>query len=597
MNNILKNLITGLILVSIISLVQGAIIPEKTFVSMENGKSVSVLVEARNDSSESITAELIARASSNDVKAQFAQNFIQLNGSQRTTMSVSISSELDAEGTYNVELLFLTPNREERANIEVSVFQDSFQGISLITFPKNVCRNQNETISIQVQNNTSRFQSISLNAESELFLPIISPSNLELGPGESEFVEMEIHSNNTFRTGTYSINVFAQTSNQTIQSTATFSLVDCLPEQEKLFDLRLPTSCQEIQKNKTSIMTFTLTNLTDELQSASLGALSDVLFELNEKKITLEPKEQKAITIEFMPENATEPGRHEISVFAYNIEFSETENTCVIVRPQRLTKAELLDNYLNIERGSSETFEIKLTNLGDQSEKFFIRTGNVSSSITVKSSAETVVVPKKETRTVFINVFASLDAPLGSNSTKVFVQSEKINEITLNFTIKPQIKRIEQNWVEFISFPSELTITQGESRAFSFTIENISGKQLEGLKIRLEEFPATINMSTLSAGLLEESQKKSLSAEIFVESNVEPNTYTGFLVIENDEFKQKVPLIVKVASSGKGIFGTGLALFEGSLNIGLIGVIALLIILFILASASKDKAIPRRYYY
>src|SRR3989344_4915687 len=143
MNNILKNLITGLILVSIISLVQGAIIPEKTFVSMENGKSVSVLVEARNDSSESITAELIARASSNDVKAQFAQNFIQLNGSQRTTMSVSISSELDAEGTYNVELLFLTPNREERANIEVSVFQDSFQGISLITFPKNVCRNQN----------------------------------------------------------------------------------------------------------------------------------------------------------------------------------------------------------------------------------------------------------------------------------------------------------------------------------------------------------------------------------------------------------------------------------------------------------------------
>ena len=37
--------------------------------------------------------------------------------------------------------------------------------------------------------------------------------------------------------------------------------------------------------------------------------------------------------------------------------------------------------------------------------------------------------------------------------------------------------------------------------------------------------------------------------------------------------------------------------FQAAMNIGLIGVIALLIILFILASASKDKAIPRRYYY
>ena len=609
MHNILKNLILGLILVSIISMVNATIIPEKTSISMQNGKSVAILVELKNNSSQNISAQLIARTSSNDIKAEFAQSTIFLNANQQTQMAVNISSETDAEGSYNVELVLKYSNIEEAANIAVIVYQDSTQGIALIAFPKNVCKNQNDAISIKVENNTGRFQSISLSADSELFLPTFEQSTLELGPGESQFVDVKIHSNSSFKTGKYSINVYAQTANQTVQATASFNLVDCMKVPEKLFELKVSSTCPEIEKNKTSTIDFTLSNLTDDTQEINIGVLSDIINSLSDKKVFLEPREQQSFEIELEPRDETSTGRHDVSLFAFNDKFDAAENACVIVKAQRKTTVELIKNNLEIERGSSETFEIKLTNLGDLSEKFFIRTGSIGSEIKIKSSADSVVVAKNSSKSVFVNVYATTNATLGSRTANIIVQADKTRETALNFTIKPEIKRIEENFIELISFPSLLEIKQENDKSFSFTLSNISGKELKNIKMKLEGFPESINMSVLSINSLAVDEKKTISAQIFAE-NAFPQTFNGYLIIENAEFKQKFPIEIKILrkqggtsttgttnsnNSGNGIL-SGFASLGGSLTIGLLALIVLLLVLVVFVSGS-GRSIPRRYYY
>ncbi|MDO8537994.1 MAG: hypothetical protein Q7S21_03865 [archaeon] len=607
--NLLKNLILGIILISLISIVNATIIPEKTSISMQNGKSATILVELKNNSAQNIEAQLLTRTNSNDIKAEFAQSTIFLNAYQQTQIAVNISSETDAEGAYNVEVKMKYDNIEDSANIAVNVYQDSTQGIALIAFPKNVCINQSDVISIQVQNNTGRFQNISLFADSELFLPTITPPNLELGPGETEFIEMKIQSNNTFKEGKYSVNVFAQTENQTVQATANFTLIECVKEPEKLFELKVSSTCLEIQKNKTSTISYTLTNLTDKEQEINIRVLSDIINFIPDKKVFLEPREQQSFELELEPRDETETGRHNVSIFAFNDKFDATENACVIVKAQRKTSVKLIKNNLEIERGSSETFEIKLTNNGDQSEKFTIRTSNISSDIKVKSSAASIVVAKNSSKSVFINVYSTLNAPLGSKKTSVIIQSDKTKEITLNFTIKEEIKRIEQNFIELISFPSQIEIAQNNDKAFSFTIENISGKDLENLKARLEGFPESINMSTLTIDSLAQNEKKTITAQIFVEG-ITADTYNGYLSFENNEFKQKFPIEIKItrkigATSGTtnngnneiaGLLAGFASFFGGSITIGLLALIIILLILIVLVSTS-EKIIARKYNY
>lgn len=609
MNNILKNLILGVILVTIISMANAAIIPEKTSISMQNGKSIAVLFELKNNSSQNISAQLLTRTNSNDITAEFAQSTIFLNAYQQTSIAVNISSETDAEGSYNVEAIMKYSNIEDAANIAVNVYQDSTQGIALIAFPKNICKNQSDVISIQVQNNTGRFQSISLTADSELFLPTIEPAALELGPGETQFVDIKIHSNDSFKTGKYSINVFAQTANQTVQATASFNLVECVKTPEKLFELKVSSSCTEIQKNKTSTISYTLSNLTDETQEINLGVVSDIINFIEDKKVFLEPREQHSFEIQLEPGDDTTTGTHNVSIFAFNNSFDATENACAIVKAQRKTAVELIKNNLEIEKGSSETFEIKLTNLGDQSEKFFIRTGNLGSEIRIKSSADSVVVAKNSSKSVFINVYATTNASLGSKTASIIVQADKTKQIALNFTINPEIKRIEENFIELISFPSQITISQNNDKAFSFSLSNISGKDLENLKVKLEGFPESINMSMQTIPSLTADEKKTITAQIFAE-NISSQTYNGYLTIQNSEFKQKFPIEIRIIgkstgtttgttnsnNSGNGILSGFASFFGGSLTFGLLALIVLLLILVVLASGS-GRITPRRYYY
>ena len=244
-------------------------------INLVQGNEASIFLEFFNsDFEETAFVELFVDTSSGSIEAVAANKKFSINPRESLVFSLTVFAKDDAaEGSYLVELETEFSRGSAYNTVEVRV--EELEAIELLPFNQGqefCIDSYTKTIQVEVANLSSERQRVFLSADSELFLPTFNNTELRLDPNETRTVELEIHLNDSFRAGSYTIPIYALSNDRFVQREVSFSLIKCFDEEtgfeeddetaiKEAFELVLLDESVEVEKGADVPLRFTLTNL------------------------------------------------------------------------------------------------------------------------------------------------------------------------------------------------------------------------------------------------------------------------------------------------------------------------------------------------
>ncbi|MBS3058872.1 MAG: hypothetical protein J4224_00415 [Candidatus Diapherotrites archaeon] len=421
-------------------------------INLVQGNEASIFLEFFNsDFEETAFVELFVDTSSGSIEAVAANKKFSINPRESLVFSLTVFAKDDAaEGSYLVELETEFSRGSAYNTVEVRV--EELEAIELLPFNQGqefCIDSYAKTIQVEVANLSSERQRVFLSADSELFLPTFNNTELRLDPNETRTVELEIHLNDSFRAGSYTIPIYAFSNDRFVQREVSFSLIKCFDEEtgfeeddetaiKEAFELVLLDESVEVEKGADVPLRFTLTNLLEEEQEIRISSISDLPTKEADLTIRLEENESMQSYINVSARETDEKGIHEVQIFAWNSKGEEFEIAKVNVLPKHLLEVKVLNNEFEQRICSAvdfEVFEIEFENKGDFDERVEVRVENPYESIGVNVSDEVIEVEDGKTETVYITVAPSFDAPLGDKKVELVVKG-----LSREFTFRQELR-------------------------------------------------------------------------------------------------------------------------------------------------------------
>ncbi|AJF59736.1 MAG: hypothetical protein QT03_C0001G0235 [archaeon GW2011_AR10] len=421
-------------------------------INLVQGNEASIFLEFFNsDFEETAFVELFVDTSSGSIEAVAANKKFSINPRESLVFSLTVFAKDDAaEGSYLVELETEFSRGSAYNTVEVRV--EELEAIELLPFNQGqefCIDSYTKTIQVEVANLSSERQRVFLSADSELFLPTFNNTELRLDPNETRTVELEIHLNDSFRAGSYTIPIYALSNDRFVQREVSFSLIKCFDEEtgfeeddetaiKEAFELVLLDESVEVEKGADVPLRFTLTNLLEEEQEIRISSISDLPTKEADLTIRLEENESMQSYINVSARETDEKGIHEVQIFAWNSKGEEFEIAKVNVLPKHLLEVKVLNNEFEQRICSAvdfEVFEIEFENKGDFDERVEVRVENPYESIGVNVSDEVIEVEDGKTETVYITVAPSFDAPLGDKKVELVVKG-----LSREFTFRQELR-------------------------------------------------------------------------------------------------------------------------------------------------------------
>ena len=421
-------------------------------INLVQGNEASIFLEFFNsDFEETAFVELFVDTSSGSIEAVAANKKFSINPRESLVFSLTVFAKDDAaEGSYLVELETEFSRGSAYNTVEVRV--EELEAIELLPFNQGqefCIDSYAKKIQVEVANLSSERQRVFLSADSELFLPTFNNTELRLDPNETRTVELEIHLNDSFRAGSYTIPIYAFSNDRFVQREVSFSLIKCFDEEtgfeeddetaiKEAFELVLLDESVEVEKGADVPLRFTLTNLLEEEQEIRISSISDLPTKEADLTIRLEENESMQSYINVSARETDEKGIHEVQIFAWNSKGEEFEIAKVNVLPKHLLEVKVLNNEFEQRICSAvdfEVFEIEFENKGDFDERVEVRVENPYESIGVNVSDEVIEVEDGKTETVYITVAPSFDAPLGDKEVELVVKG-----LSREFTFRQELR-------------------------------------------------------------------------------------------------------------------------------------------------------------
>lgn len=532
----MKQLFLAIALILILTSVTGLIQPEKNEVSISGTDVFSIPVKIKNESGEKQLIHLISKSA---LKTEFAANDFYLNSGEETEIAFHIFPSYKT-GVYYIELRMQYNDITEYSNLDVRIGKDT-GSIDVRYFRQNVCQNQLDKLSLWIKNETGTAQRIKLSAESEMFMAVIEPNDIDLDAGEEKFVELEISSNKSFPLDEYSVTVYIESDDLIISKQVFFDLIECI-EIQREFRLTAPADIT-VRKGETERVYFTVTNLDDKENEIEFAVRGKLKTELQQTKTVLAAHETRKYWIEVTAFNDTEVKTHLMELYAFNPFFEQRKTFDVSVRGIHETKTSLLNNELEIERGHSQIFTLLTENKGDFREKISLNFDELE-NINTHISETSFYLEKKELKKVYVSVNPAITSELGDYSLKVEVDGK---ELSLNFKVIEEKNPLKTDGViEFWSVPEKITLNSDE-KELNIAIKNISGEKIENIVFWIEGLPDGVSFQSEILQEIEKEKTKTITGKLFLdkEKAVKGN-YEITMVFENSEFRQKktIELIV-----------------------------------------------------
>ncbi|MBN2127472.1 MAG: hypothetical protein JW703_03730 [Candidatus Diapherotrites archaeon] len=590
------------------------ITPENYNLSLEAGQTINVPLSVINSGTEKECMDLYTKTYYDKLHAELAAEKICVAGKQTVKFSLGITAENDASELQYVIDVFAEQGNNQIASTSLNV--DVYKTGNFEVNQKNskdVFYNDGYTkyVSVIVTNLSDKKEKIEITADSEMFVPSFNPSIVHLNAFESIELQMQININDSTPTGVYEIPMYAKSliSDRAIERSAIVEIRNKNEVHEKAFDFKVIDDFVSMKRNETEFVRMEVTNLIDEKQKIRFMINSTLDYELMQKSVELEAFETEIIQVKIIGHEFYDDKEYHNIAYAYNDKDQLQDSFIVSIEGEHDVTAELKNNNIEARICSVldlEVFEFEIINNGDYKEKIELKWNNSYNYIQVKASENDFYLKEGEKKTVRVTAMPGFDAVLGDKKIDltVYASGKKVEEFELKFKVvaDDSFEGLTFGVMNFVSYPKEITIIQGEEKTIEVTLTNSGKEKINGL-ISVDLRGTGYGLSAESENIysLIAGESKTVKIKLIAEENAELLSFNGTLEAKSDKFAALMPVKINVVKGKEnteeteensvlaGLFGLG-----GSLGAGIIVLIILMTVILILSLLSSEKE-PRRF--
>jgi len=579
---------------------------DRNDVVIEPGDSINVTLTIENNNKNKETFDISTYLDNDErkeIKATPAMNEVTLNAGEKTSFSITITSFKDARaGSHTVDLK--CGEHEDTINVDI---EDETPIDVLRVSDYYVCKEPyTQEIGIRLENNSSRTQTIELDAEHELLLPIFEFRTTTLASGESDEFALRIHTNQATANTEYTIPIFARSEKYFVERDITFRIVDCADDE---FDLIVKPSEITLDRGETDYFTVKLRSNSNDGQYVRLSTESDIPTKLEEYKVFLPAHGETSQELEVKARDTDADGTHKVKVYAWNSKETEEETVKVKIRPEHDIELIIGNNNFDARVCSAnheQVYEITVKNNGDFDEEVELSLDNSFDYVQARASKETITVDAGSEKIIYVFVTPSFSAPLGNHT--IYLEAETDNQNlreALNFRIV-ESEIMQTGAIKVTGYPTDVEVEPGKDKLLTFTIKNPTNEDIESVKITLYGLGNGVNANAISIGTLEAGQEETLRIRITAEENAKEKIYPVTLEVKGKGNVTTKNIMVKVTkeptrkedNNEAGGFLAGLITLGGfgPIMLGVILLIVLVAIIIMLSLLNSNKSEDLNYY-
>ncbi len=504
---------------------------ETQTIIMKSNDSEGVSLKVENTSNHQISMDLSAKGSSVYVDGEPSVTDLTLNGGERTTISLNVETTDAPLSTYNVEVKAEFDNTETTADLTVQVADEGTLLVNAVQ-GTDVCRTSNDSISVEVKNNSNKQKFVELSGLNEAFLPTFSEKEFWLDPNETRTIEMFVHTNSTTDLDDYTVTIRAETENEIVFENVSFEVVQCAGFGGENFKVTLDSSCTATGDNDELTLDFKVENLTDEEIELNVNTISDLITSVP-LTITVPADEEEIFEIDVEIRTSDDKGKHDIDLYVWDSQDTITKTTCVNVGSFTDISFDLLENNLIIEQGKNEVYTLHFENTGNSNGNVKVTIDNDTDADTrlssentssTSSKVKTYTVDDDDELDVFVSVSVPLDMDTGTYSIEVELTNTDIERTFLRFSVvEPGTLALEK--IDITLLPITATLNQGEQGEFEFVLANFSTEDLFDAELSFEGLPQGVETTTRTVDL-RGKRTVSLMQSFSVSEDAEPGLHT-----------------------------------------------------------------------
>lgn len=557
-----------------------------TQISLGPNESASVNFWVKNLGNYRECVELEAKDYSAYISASTSKSSICLNPNESKLLALTVRTIDARAGSYTVKLRAKGDCIVREEEITVRVSQSCcLQGIEVEPIKSNICKGEKGTVSVLLRNRSNKIVNVKLEASSNSFVARFKQNEFELDAHQELYAELEIYAEGSV--GDHYVYVYARSGSQYVKERAWFRIEECPEPQARTFEISVPASCIEIEKNKDRNIAFTIKNLQSKKQTVNLQTVSDILSKV-QKTVTLEANQRKTLYVKARAREYDEPGKHYIRIYGWNDDYREKKELCIEVKPMRKSIVSLAENNLEIEQCSFAVFVLTIENQGDLDENYEITINN-STQASIKASDTKFSLKPKSGKEIFITVTVPEDMPLGDYNAEVVIENEDIWVKSLRFKVVESAVPVIEKRPMLVSYPTSIAIFPGEQRNASVIVLNPS---TESIDVSIEfELPEGFHSQNRSF-TLEANKSKEIVNTIEAEDWLTPGeSYYGKIIMSYDgeRVEKRIRLYVESFPPEESP-GAGMVSLSAPLLAGILLFLAfILIILMVKNITSKER--------
>ncbi len=560
---------------------------------LQEDTSATVLVDINNVDFHGHHVRIFTFTENGFIEAKPALKSFDLAPYERTQIGVTITASDDAEHTvYGVTIRVEMDGQTQDVPLKVYVGANPF--LSVNTFQKNVCANEYvESITASVKNNTSSTKAVKLKAEQPILFPSIEDDELFLNAGETELVEIKLNVSPP-NIGEYTGTFEADTNEIMLVHPFTVKVNDCPNPIAKTISLILPNKPKDLVKNQTTLIPITVKNLTNEPQLVDLYVVS--LIPSKNQSVTIGPKENAIVNLQFSPTFNTPAGTHSVEVTAVASGYSIAQTMNVKVLPLNLLELEQVNNVFEIAKGETKTISYVLYNHGDnaQSITFGIETNIPDTSFTFEPAS--LFLDKGKSAIVKLGISVDDQTSVTTVNTHVLALGNRsMGRIPLAFSVVEKWDLVE-TILEFVSFPQHVKMGLDEQKEVTFSIRNPTERVLSHLRFKLVGVKGSgISVVGPQDFALMPLETKAITLTLVTQNDALSGLYSPVLVVQGKNALGSVPFSLEVEDNSALGLLTGLVTFAGgrAIWIGLF-VLAILFVYWFGSHIRKVKQVWER---
>jgi uncharacterized membrane protein len=386
------------------------------------------------------------------------------------------------------------------------------------------CIYENSVLKLQLTNDSNVQKTAVLGAESELFLPTLDTSYITLDANKTKFFYLTLHANDSVKEGTYPVTIILQTPSKLTRKNISVQLIDCTKKQVPDIEFWASATCIQLSKdtNQVASLSFNIKNRSESQQTIDLSVESGLNALLSSSSVTLAANETQSKTLTISASGNTEPGLQPVKLVASrnNQIMAEYDINCVNVNPIHSTSMDASPlQGTEISIGATQSFEITISNNGDEIEDYTLSINSIPSGLNASFSQSTLSIPAKESKKVMLSISPGTQTTGGSKTITLKAQGKSTVTQSVSFTVLTSITSSGQ--IEFVSWPAELSINSGQDITVLVKIKNAKNNELNDLIVKLLGAENFIEVSQPSKQMhITPSQERTISIPVKAKENL-----------------------------------------------------------------------------